>query len=237
MKRYQQVSRSLSLDDLTQEGSVGLLQAVGHFDPTKGTRFSSYAVFRIKASILRAIADKDRLMRVPVHAQDAAMRILAASNALYLETGKVPTDAQLAFALSMPEERVSLYRTSVLRSPTEDLDSPVLAESVSGEGRIRGEQWPWEASQLAQAQVVRRDVLRLMQTCLSPMEERALRLRFGLLEGDRRGGREATLTFGEIGRTMELSAEGIRKMVFRAIAKLQESDEANALLLAYVDLI
>lgn len=249
--RYNQVSRSLSADDLTQEGNVGLLQAVEKFDPTKGTRFSSYAVFRIKASILRAIADKDRLVRVPVHAQDTAMRILAASHALRRESGggdasaPPPTDAQLALALSMPEATVTLYRKSSLPQNVADLNNPALSGSPesggrAGGARMGGERWPWEASQLAQAHVVRRDMMRAMQACLSPTEERALRLRFGLggLEKEgAAGGAGAALTFKEIGRMMELSAEGIRKMVFRSIAKLQASDEANGLLLAYADLI
>lgn len=222
-------------------------------------------MFRIKASILRAIADKDRLVRVPVHAQDTAMRILAASHALQRESGGAgsaaaagppPTDAQLALALSIPEARVTLYRKSMLPQNVADLDDPALGGSPeSGRaggaggghaagGRMGGERWPWDASQLAQADVIRRDMLRAMAACLSPTEERALRLRFGLggtgkegeagAAGAARGG---TLTFKEIGRTMELSAEGIRKMVFRSIAKLQASDEANGLLLAYADLI
>lgn len=248
------MSRSLSSDDLTQEGNVGLLQAVEKFDPTRGTRFSSYAVFRIKASVLRAIADKDRLVRVPVHAQDTAMRILAASHALRLESAggggasaPPPTDAQLALALSIPEASVTLYRKSALRQSVADLDNPALSgtpESGAGAaggraagGRMGGERWPWEASRLAQAHVVRRDMMRAMQACLSPTEERALRLRFGLGGEGAAGEAGAALTFKEIGRTMELSAEGIRKMVFRSIAKLQASDEANGLLLAYADLI
>ncbi|CAM9342508.1 unnamed protein product [Laminaria digitata] len=232
--RYQKISRSLSVDDLCQEGNVGLLQAVERFDPTKGARFSSYAVFRIKASILRAVANKDRLVRVPVHAQDAAMQILAASHALQQETGSAPTDAQLALALSMPQESVSLYRRSALPARVVDLDNPTLPESVVAQGRINGEAWP---SQLAQGKVFRRDMARVMQACLSPAEERVLRLRFGL-EGPGRGDEgTGALTFKEIGRTMELSAEGIRKMVFRSIAKLQESDEANGLLLAYAGLV
>lgn len=254
--RYRSLSKSLSYDDLVQEGSIGLLQAVNHFDATKGARFSSYAVFRIKATILRAIANKDRVIRVPVHAQDSAMRILAASHALQTENGgAVPTDAQLAVALSMPEQTVALYRKSVLPQNVYTMDDGTGAAAVENasaainsiQGRIRGERWPWGAPPRTDVRLVRQDILRVMRKCLSPAEERALRLRFGLGGGDGGGlgegrmrsgmrGDNTARTFKEIGGVMELSAEGIRKMVFRAIQKLQDSDEANGLLLAYADL-
>lgn len=210
---------------------MGLLKAVEHFNPSKGARFSSYAVFRIKAYILRAIADKDRLVRVPVHAQDTALRILAISHTLEVETGLEPTDAQLALALTMPEETVSLYRRSMLRGGSERLD-PNLCGSKDGSLSRTGDGWPWDATHLAGVDMIRKEILKVMRDCLSPVEERALRLRYGL--GDD-GQSETARTFKEIGRMMELSGEGIRKMVARATQKLQDSEEARSLLMAYAD--
>lgn len=245
--RYASLSKSLSCEDLVQEGSMGLLQAVSRFDPTKGCRFSSYAVFRIKASILRAIANKDRLIRVPVHAQDAAMRLLAAEHALQSDSGlgaTTPTDAQLALALTMPEDTVALYRRGLpLQRHVAKLDHPAISHSAVGTdirgGGLGSEQWPWtrvgggEAPRLAEMTLVREDMLRVMRECLTPEELQALRLRFGM--GEASGGRqavEAALTFKEIGGMMEISGEGIRRMVHRAMEKLEASDEANGLMMA-----
>lgn len=232
------MSKSLSCEDLVQEGSMGLLQAVSRFDPSKGCRFSSYAVFRIKASILRAIANKDRLIRVPVHAQDAAMRLLAAEQALQSDAGPgapPPSDAELAVALTMPEETVALYRRGLpLQRNVAKLDQDTRA----GGGSLGGEQWPWtrvgggEAPRLAEMDLVREDMLRVMRECLTTEELQVLRLRFGMGEVGAGGQAAAALTFMEIGRMMEVSGEGIRRMVHRAIQKLQASDEANGLLMA-----
>lgn len=211
---------------------MGLLQSVGHFDPSKGARFSTYAVFRIKAAILRSIADKDRLVRVPVHAQDTAMRIIAASHTLEAETGSPPTDAQLALALTMPEQTVARYRNSIQPQKFTNIEVVGVGPKNEASEASRLEGWMRDAARLADAHVFREDVLRLMGDCLSPAEERALRLRFGI-SGD--GETDTARTFKEIGRVMEVSAEGIRQMVFRAIRKLQDSDEARLLLMGYTD--
>lgn len=253
------MTNSLTFDDLVQEGTMGLMQAVVHFDPTKGCRFSSYAVFRIKASILRSIANKDRLIRVPVHAQDTAMRLLAVEHALQADSppgAPAPTDAQLALALSMPEATVALYRRTIpLQKNVADLSHPSVSQSVdmrsggsagAGAGLPGGDQWPWsgEGPRLAELGFVRQDLLRVMRECLTPEELHALRLRFGIGEngeavpgsGKGRGKASASAappTFKEIGRVMEISGEGIRRMVHRAMEKLQDSEEANGLLLAF----
>lgn len=232
---------------MVQEGNIGLLQAVGLFDPSKGCRFSSYAVYHMKAAILRAIADKDRLIRVPVHAQETALKLLAMQR--ILEVGAAPgapppTDAQLALGLGLPEATVSLYRKAVLRRGVESLDDPINSQSgvnMEGQMRIGGERWPWsggggEIPRLTELRLIQKDILRVMRECLSPAEVRVLRLRFGMEAGEGEEvavGGEAVRTFKEIGRIMELSGEAIRRVAGRAVRKLQASDEANALLLAY----
>lgn len=175
------------------------------------------------------------------------MRLLAAEHALQSDSGlgaTTPTDAQLALALTMPEDTVALYRRGLpLQRHVAKLDHPAISHSAVGTdirgGGLGSEQWPWtrvgggEAPRLAEMTLVREDMLRVMRECLTPEELQALRLRFGM--GEASGGRqavEAALTFKEIGGMMEISGEGIRRMVHRAMEKLEASDEANGLMMA-----
>ena len=206
----------MALADLIQEGNLGLLKAVERYDYRRGFRFSTYASWWIRHAISRALADKGREVRLPVHMIDAQHRLTKARRQLTGKLGRQPTSEELAEATSMPVDKIEKMRSWLLEQSV-SIDKPVGDD----EGRVLGEvledparedvsptgELEWEA---LTTEV--RDLL----TELRPIEADILRQRFGL-------GTEQELTLKEIGDKYNLSRERIRQLQEQALAKMRRA--------------
>ena len=206
----------MALADLIQESNLGLLKAVERYDYRRGFRFSTYASWWIRHAISRALADKGREVRLPVHMIDAQHRLTKARRQLTGELGRNPTSEEIARATNMPVDKVEKMRSWLLEQSI-SIDKPVGDD----EGRTLGEvledpdreevsptgDLEWEA---LTNEV--RDMLRELR----PIEADILRQRFGL-------GTEQELTLKEIGDKYNLSRERIRQLQEQALAKMRRA--------------
>jgi RNA polymerase primary sigma factor len=206
----------MALADLIQEGNLGLMKAVERYDYRRGFRFSTYASWWIRHAISRALADKGREVRLPVHMIDAQHRLTKARRALTGQLGRQPTSEELATATQMPLDKIEKMRSWLLEQSV-SIDKPVGDD----EGRVLGEvledpdreevsptdDLEWEA---LTSEV--RDLLRELR----PIEADILRQRFGL-------GTEQELTLKEIGDKYNLSRERIRQLQEQALAKMRRA--------------
>jgi RNA polymerase primary sigma factor len=206
----------MALADLIQEGNLGLLKAVERYDYRRGFRFSTYASWWIRHAISRALADKGREVRLPVHMIDAQHRLTKARRALTGQLGRQPTSEELAEATQMPLDKIEKMRTWLLESSV-SLDKPVGDD----EGRVLGEvlEDP-ERADVSPTQDLEWEALttevRDLLCELRPIEADILRQRFGL-------GTEQELTLKEIGDKYNLSRERIRQLQEQALAKMRRA--------------
>lgn len=213
----------MALADLIQEGNLGLIKAVERYDYRRGFRFSTYASWWIRHAISRALADKGREIRLPVHMIDAHHRITKARRQLTAQLGRQPTTAELAEATQMPVDKVEKMRTWVLEQPL-SIDRPVGDE----EGRTLGEVLEdpdREDTSFAAAmehEAVTTEVRDLLGE-LRPIEADILRQRFGL-------GTEQELTLKEIGDRYKLSRERIRQLQEQALCKMRRAMQRRDLI-------
>ncbi|MBB5346698.1 sigma-70 family RNA polymerase sigma factor [Desulfoprunum benzoelyticum] len=215
-KRY--MHQGLTLADLIQEGNLGLMRAVFRFDYTKGNKFSTYASWWIRQAITRAILDKTRTIRLPVHFLELRSQFFKAFYALFKELGREPTPLEISKATNLPMDKI----LSILEASREpiSLETPVGDDdSTLGDFLENQEsQSPYDA---VQTRELAGRVTEILST-LSEREEKIIRLRFGI-------GEKAEYTLEEIGKRFNVSRERIRQIEKKALNRLRHSSRREKL--------
>ena len=216
-KQYQ--NQGLTLPDLINEGNLGLIKAAQRFDETRGFKFISYAVWWIRQSILQAIAEQSRIVRLPLNQVGSLNKINKAFAQLEQQYERPPVADELASALEIPEEKVkdtmsvSGRHVSVDAPLKEDEDFSLLDlisnnESPSADGDLMRESW-------------QKEIERLLET-LTERERDVIRLFFGI-------GMNHGLTLEEIGDKFDLTRERVRQIKEKAIRRLRQNSRSRLL--------
>lgn len=208
-RRY--LGRGVPLGDLIQEGNMGLMRAVDRYDPERGYRFSTYAIWWIRQAVSRAVADQGRTIRLPTHTMEDLNKLDRTSRRLTQELGREPTAEELAKEVGMTVDKVRGIR-SVAAEPI-SLETPVGEEETSTLGEfIEDEETPLP-TEVASGSLLEKQVDEALST-LTEREAQVLRLRFGLEDG-------RPLTLEEVGERMGLTRERVRQIQVQAMRRLR----------------
>ena len=216
-QRY--VGRGMLFLDLIQEGNLGLIKAVEKFDYRKGYKFSTYATWWIRQAITRAIADQARTIRIPVHMVETINKLIRVSRQLLQEYGREPTPEEIAKAMGISEAKVREI-IKIAQEPV-SLETPIGEEEDSHLGDFIPDDDAPAPAEAASHALMREQLWDVLNT-LTPREEKVLRLRFGLDDGNQR-------TLEEVGREFKVTRERIRQIEAKALRKLRHPSRSKKL--------
>jgi RNA polymerase primary sigma factor len=214
-KRYR--NHGLSFQDLVQEGSLGLIRAVEKFDPEKGNKFSTYATWWIRQAVTRALANKSRTIRVPVHMNEAITKLKRSATALAQKLGRMPSPDELSKESGLSKEKVLLAFDSA--------KLPLSLDSACGEecdstlaDIIEDAEAPLPDEATAAKLLINHlsDVL----AELSDREKEVIEHRYGL-------NRNRSLSLEELGKQMNMSREQVRQIEIKAMQKLRRTCQSH----------
>jgi RNA polymerase primary sigma factor len=217
-KKYRGKS-SLDLLDLIQEGNMGLMHAIEKFDYRRGVKVSTYAVWWIRQSIVRAITDQGRTIRVPVHMVETATKVLREGRKLYQKDGRKAETSEIAARTGIPAARVEQV-LSMVQEPT-SLDVPIGEDGDATLGDLIAAPDNVDPHAAAEANALQRAVAEAL-TELTPREQRILRLRFGI-------GGTTDHTLEEVGKEFGVTRERIRQIEAKALEKLRNPQRVRKL--------